>query len=111
MFSIDVVASAPDDPMYLLKVGSDYCVMCLAYALHVRRQNLVRLSSLYTKPFELVMETVFHYCTTPPCHKSNLFKHPFRGSRFERLDNAFVLLVSLIFFYPQKNLHFCQMTV
>jgi len=46
MFSIDVVASAPDDPMYLLKVGSDYCVMPFAYALHMRRQNLVLLSCL-----------------------------------------------------------------
>ena len=31
----------------------------------------------------------------------NLFKRPFRGSRSERLDDAFVLLVSLIFLYPQ----------
>ena len=51
--------------MYLLGVGSDYCVMRFAYALHMRRQNLVLLSCSYTEPLELI----FHYCTTPPCHK------------------------------------------
>ena len=46
----------------------------VAYALHMRRQNLVPLSCLYAKHFELVIEIVFHYCNTPPCHKINLFK-------------------------------------
>jgi len=55
---------------------------------------------LYTKPFELVIEIVFQNYTMPPCHKINLFKRPFRGSRFERLDDALVLLISLIFLYP-----------
>jgi hypothetical protein len=59
---------------------------------------------LYIEPFELVIKIIFHYCTTPPCHNINLFKCPFQGSRFERLDDAFVLLVSLIFLYPQKIL-------
>jgi len=54
--------------------------------------------------FELVIEDIFHYCTTPPCHKIDLFKRPFRGSRSKRLDNASVLLVSLIFLYPPKIL-------
>ena len=89
-------------PMYLLIVGSDYCVMRFAYALHMRRQNLVLLSCLYSELLELVIEPVLHYCATCPCHKINLFKRPFRGSRFERLDDAFVLLISLIFLYPQK---------
>ena len=88
--------------MYLLIVGSDYCVMRFAYALHMRRQNLVPLSRLYAKPFELAIEIVFHHSPTPPYHKINLLKRPFRGSRFERLDDAFVLLVSNIFFHPQK---------
>ena len=95
---------SPRRPMYLLIVGSDYCVMRFAYALHVRRLNLVPLSCLYTEPFRLVIEIIFHYCTTPPCHNINLFKRPFRGSRFERLDVAFVLLISLISRYPQKIL-------
>ena len=47
---------------------------------------------------------IFHYCTTPPCHKIDLFKRLFRGSCSERLDDASVLLVSLIFLYPQKIL-------
>ena len=34
-------------------------------------------------------------------HKINLFKRPFWGSSFERLDDVFVLL---IFLYPQKIL-------
>ena len=90
--------------MYLLIVGLEYCVMRFAYAVHMRRQSLVLLSFLYTEPFELVIEIVSHYCTTPSCNKINLFKRPFRGSRFECLDDAFVLLISLIFLYPQKIL-------
>ena len=42
--------------------------------------------------------------TTPPCHKIDLFKRPCRGSRFEHLNNAFVLIISLIFLYTQKML-------
>ena len=57
-------------PMYLLIVGSHYCFMYFAYALHMRQQNLVLLSRLYTEPFELVIQIVFHYCTTPSCHKN-----------------------------------------
>ena len=76
--------------------------MRFAYALHMRRQNLVLFPYLYTQPFELVIEIIFHYWPTPPCHKINLFNRPFCGSRFERLDDALVLLVSLIFLYPQK---------
>ena len=93
-------------PMYLLIVGSDYCVMCFAYApaLHMRRQNLVPFPCLYIEPFELVIEIVLYYCSTPPCHKIKLFKRPFWGSRFERRNDAFVLLISLIFLYPQKIL-------
>ena len=101
MFSIDVVASAPDDP-YLLIVGSHYCVVHFAYTLHMRQQNLVSFPCLYIEVFELVIEVIFHYCTTPPCHKIDLFKRPCWGSRSERLDDASVLLVSLIFRYPQK---------
>ena len=33
----------------------------------MRRQNLVPFPCLYMKPFELVTEIIFHYCTTPPC--------------------------------------------
>jgi len=76
--------------------------MYFAYALHMRRQNLVLLSCWYTKPFEIVVEIVFHYCTTPPFHKIDLFKSPFRGSHFELLEDVFVLLISFIFLYPQK---------
>jgi len=78
--------------------------MRFAYALHMRQQNLVLVPCLYIELIERVIEVIFHYYTTPPCHKINLFKRPFRGSRFERLDDAFVLLFSLIFLYPQKIL-------
>jgi len=77
--------------MHLLMVESDYCVMRFAYALHMRSQNLVYLSCLYAKPFELDIEIVFRYCTTPFCHKIDLFKRPFQGSLFERVDDIFVL--------------------
>ena len=82
--------------------------MRFAYALHMLQQNLVLFPCLYIELFELVIEVIFHYCTMPPCHKINLFKRPSRGSRFERLDDAFVLLVSLIFLYPQKILIFVR---
>jgi len=90
--------------MYLLIVGSHYCVVRFAYALHMRLQNLVPFPCLYIELFELIIEVIFHYCTTPPCHKIDLFKRPFRNSHSERLDDASVLLVSLIFLYPQKIL-------
>jgi len=95
---------SPRRPMYLLMVGSHYCVVRFAYALHMRPQNPVPFPCLYIELFELVIEVIFHYCTTPPCHKIDLFKRPFRGSRSERSDDASVLLVSLIFLYPQKML-------
>jgi len=85
--------------LYLLIVGSHYCVVHFAYALHMRQQNLVPFPCLYIELFGLVIEVIFHYCTTPPCHKINLFKRLFRGS----LDDASVLPVSLIFLYPQKS--------
>ena len=90
--------------MYLLIVGSHYCVMRFAYALHMRQQKFVPFPCLYIEFFEIVIEIIFHYCTTPPYHKIDLFKRPFWGSRSERrgLDDASVLLVSLIFLYPQK---------
>jgi len=75
---------SPRRPMYLLMVGSHYCVMCLAYALHMCQQNLVPFPCLYIEFFELVIEVIFHYCTRPPCHKMNLFKRPFRGCCLER---------------------------
>ena len=95
---------SPRRPMYLLIVGSHYCVVRFAYALHVRQHYHVLFPYLYIEPFELVIEVIFHYCTTPLCHKINLFKRPFRSSCFERLDNASVLLVSLILLYLQKIL-------
>jgi len=78
--------------------------MRFAYALHMRRQNPVALSCLYTKPFTIVIEIIFQYCTTPPCHTINQLKRLFQGSCFERLHDAFVLLISLIFLFPQKIL-------
>ena len=68
------------------------------------RQNLAPFPCLYIEPFKLVIKIVFHYCTTPPCHKIDLFKRPFQGSRFKLLDDAFVLLISLIILYPQEIL-------
>jgi len=71
----------------------------------MRRQNLVFFPCSYIEPFELVIEIVFHCCTMPSCHNIiNLFKRPFRASFYERLDDAIVLLISLIFLYPKKFL-------
>ena len=79
---------SPRRPMCLLIVGSHYCVMRFAHVLHMRQQKFVSFSCLYIEFFELVIEVIFHYCTTPPCHKIDLFERPFRGSRSERLDDA-----------------------
>ena len=65
---------SPRPPMYLLIVGSHCCVMRFAYALHMRRQNIVLFPCLYSEPFELVIQIIFHYCNTPPCLKINLLK-------------------------------------
>jgi len=42
-------------PMYLLIVGSHYCVVRFAYVLHTRQQNLVPFPCLYIELFELVI--------------------------------------------------------
>jgi len=77
----------------------------------MHQQNLVPFPCLYIELFELLIEVIFYYCTTPPCHKIDLFKRPFQGSCSERLNDASVLLVSLIFLYPQKILIFIQMII
>jgi len=91
-------------PIYLLIVWLHYCVIHFAYALHMRWQNLVLFPYLYTEPFELVIEIVFHCYTTSPYHKINLLQRPFWGIHFQRLNDAFVLLITLIFLYPQNIL-------
>jgi len=89
-------------------VFADNRIVLLCHALRICAeyvtQNFVPFPCLYMELFELVIEVIFHYCTTPPCHKNDLFKRPFRGRRSECLDNASVLLVSLILLYPQKIL-------
>ena len=107
--------------------------MRFAYALHMHQQNLVLFPCSYIELFELVIPLSFSSLfwahrpsikgtkllfivikaviiishlplLHPPCHKISLFKRPFRGSRFERLVDAFVSLVILIFLYPQNIL-------
>ena len=53
---------SPRRPMYLLIVGSHYCVVRFA---HLRQQNLVLFPSLYIELFELVIEVIFHSVTAP----------------------------------------------
>ena len=50
--------------MYLLIVGSHYCVMRFAYALHMRQHNVFPFPCLYIEFLELVIEVIFHYCIT-----------------------------------------------
>jgi len=56
---------SPRRPMYLLIVGSHYCVMRFAYVLHMCQQNLVPFPCLYIELFELVIEVIFHSVTAP----------------------------------------------
>ena len=63
----------------------------------MRQQNLVPFLCLYIELFELVIEVIFHYCTTPPCHKINtgengenvnpISEHRLRGSQLGRAMN------------------------
>jgi len=105
MYLLEIIIDLPfgfpiNNIISLLIVGSDYCVMRFAYALHMRHKNLDPLA----KSFELVMKIILPYCTTPPCHNIDLFKRPFQGSRFEYLNDAFVLLIGLNFVYLPKVL-------
>ena len=61
--------------------------MHFAYALCMRRQNLVPLSCLYAEPFTLVIEIVSNYYTTPPRHKLQIFR-----SRAGALSASIMLL-------------------
>jgi len=92
LFTHTLVFQCSPSTLYLLTVGLHYCVMRFAYVLHIRQQNLILFSCLYIELFGLVIEVIFHYCTTPPCHKIDLFKRPFRASLSEHLDDAPVLL-------------------
>jgi len=93
-------------PMYLLIVGSDYCVMCFAYALHMHRQNHKSCPSF------MLVHWAFRACYrnclpllhhgTPSCHKINLFKHPFRGSRLQDLDDILCCSLASSPFTPRK---------
>ena len=74
--------------------------ICVAHALPESCPSFL----LVRYAFRAFIEIVFHYSTTPVCHKIDLFKRPIHGSHFERLDDAFVVLISLIFFYLQKSL-------
>ena len=60
---------------------------------------------LYIEPLELVVNIIFHYCTTPACHKINLFKHPswLWGSRFGCLEDSFVLIASSSFTFRKSS--------
>ena len=72
-------------------------IMRFAYALHMRQQNLVPFPCLYIVLFELYrshLPLLHHHASLP---QNILFQCPFRHSRSERLNDASMLLVSLIF--------------
>ena len=80
-------------------VDSRFALLCHALRIcvaHVPTESCP-FSLLVHSAYRACYRSHFHYC-----HKINVFKNPFQESRFERLDDAFVLLVSLIFLYPQK---------
>ena len=81
--------------MYLLIVGSHCCVMHFAYVLHMCQQNFVPFPCLYSGLVELVTEVIFHYCTTPPCHKIDLFKRPFKAGAAALSASMMLLCCSL----------------
>jgi len=103
IFSIDVIESAIDDPCICW--WQDRIIV--SGALHMRCTCTTK-----SHPLSLLVHCwTFRACCRdhfPLLHHASLplSKRPFwpRGSCFERLDDAFVLLVSLIFLYTQKIL-------
>jgi len=102
-FSIDVVAS-----LQTTDVFADSRIGLLCHALRICAAHVPPESCpsflLVHKALRTFHRNLHHYCTTTPCHKIKWFKHPFRGRRFEHLNDSFCALISLIFLYPQKIL-------
>jgi len=66
---------------------------------HMIGEELVFFSFLYIKLFELGVEVAFNHRSALTHHKVNLLKFLLRSSSFERIDDAFVLLICLCFFH------------
>ena len=87
-------------------VFADSRIRLLCHALHICIVHVPPESC----SFFLLVYWAFRACywnRLPLLHHTSLqqnqsFKRPFQGSRFERLDDAVVLLISLIFLYPPK---------
>ena len=58
-------------------------------------EELVFLTFLYIKLFELGVEVALNHRSAVTHHKVNLLKFPFQRSSFERTDDTFVLLLRL----------------
>jgi len=54
---------------------------CCIFRQRFSAAYLFKLFLLLQSVHATLFEIVFHYCTTHPCHKINVFKRPFRGSR------------------------------
>ena len=79
--------------LHLLKEGHNHPIG--AYLCHMIGEELVFLIFLCIKLFELGVEVAFNHRSAVTHNKANLLKFPLRGSRFERTDDTFVLLLRL----------------
>ena len=83
----------PRKSLHLLGEGHNRPIVRFAYLCHMIDEELVFLSSLYMKLFELGVEVAFNNRSAVTQNKVNPLKCPLRSSSSERTDDAFVLLI------------------
>jgi len=94
----------PRTSLHLLEEGHNHLIVRFAYLCHMIGEELVFLTFLYIKLFELGVEVALNHRSAVTHHKVNLLKFSLQSSSFERTDDAFVLLICFCFFHPQKPL-------
>jgi len=88
----------PRSSLHLLEEGHNHLIVHFAYLCHMIGEEFVFFSFLYFKLFELVVEVTFNNRSAVTHRKVNLLKLPLWKSRFERKDDAFVLLICSCYF-------------
>jgi len=85
----------------LLQEGHNHPIVRFSYLCHMIGKEIVFFSRafLYIKLFELGVEVAFNHRSAVTHHKVNLFKFPLRSRRFERTNDAFVLLICFCIFH------------
>jgi len=87
------LCSWPRTSVHLLEEGHNHPILRFAYLCHMIGEELVFFSFLYIKLFELGVEIALNNRSAVTHHKIDLLKFPLRSSSFDRIDDAFVLLI------------------